>query len=64
MNTKPLKLEAEEAERTRVCEIRRIPNVEHMMRCRVALSKRDHPAWSQHHVSFRITPAKRLRAVR
>jgi hypothetical protein len=48
---------------TIVCDIRFLPDREHEARCLLAWKRRDHPAWSQHAVSFRVTDRKRLKAV-
>lgn len=37
---------------------------EHELRCIMAWRQREHPGWSQHAVSYTVSPAKRLRAVR
>lgn len=51
-------------EKPRVCEIRRIPNDEHELLCILAWKRREHPEWSQHHVSFRITQSRKLKGVK
>lgn len=50
---------AETLETTRVCEIRRIPNPEHMHRCVQAIRAREHPLWSWN--GFRVTGPKMRR---
>lgn len=57
-------LTSKEVVSTRVCDISFVRNDEHEMRAIMAWRKREHPSWSQHAVSFRVKPAKRLRAVR
>ena len=39
-------------------------NDEHEWKCIRAIRQREHPAWSQQAVSYRVTQDKRLRAVR
>lgn len=49
-------------ERPRVCEIRRIPNEAHMLRCVQAIRDREPPLWSWS--GFRVTERPKLRGVR
>jgi hypothetical protein len=51
--------QAEQPDRTRVCDISFRRHAEHEARCILAIRRREHPAWSQHAVSYRVTDAVR-----
>jgi hypothetical protein len=59
---KPLAAVAPE-QSTIVCDIRFLPDREHEARCLLAWKRREHPAWSQHAVSYRVVERNRLKAV-
>lgn len=44
-----------ERDRTRVCDISFRRDDEHEARCLLAWKRREHPAWSQYAVSYRVT---------
>jgi hypothetical protein len=63
MTPKPaLKLvdQAEPTERTRVCDISFRRDDEHEARCLLAWKRREHPAWSQHAVSYRVAGLRKV----
>lgn len=58
MKPSPLHALPTTPEATRVCEIRFTRHDEHESRCLLAWKRREHPGWSQHCVSFRVSGPK------
>lgn len=64
MNRAPRLVSIEQSpEPTIVCGIMFRPNEEHALGAVLAWRRREHPAWSQHAVSYRVVERKRLKAV-
>lgn len=51
--------QAEQPDRTRVCDISSRRDDEHEARCLLAWKRREHPSWSQYAVSYRVTESVR-----